>query len=152
MFPNHIIDILVGERKITLRGTSEQIKAAASIIENIVKEEVENREACQDALITRPTRFRSSYQQPLFLTADNQIEEETAKSSKKDVGTEELSKTNDDSVTEVYVSSVRDPDLFYVQKVGPSSVALDKLSQEMTAYFEQDFNKVNLVKVSPVLL
>ena len=85
----------------------------------------------------------------MFLTADNQIEEETAtKPSKKDVGTEELSKENDDSVTEVYVSSVRDPDLFYVQKVGPSSVALDKLSQEMTAYFEQDFNKVNLVKVS----
>ena len=54
---------------------------------------------------------------------------------------EELLPTGGDKVIEVYVSSILNPSQFYVQKVGPQSVALDKLVQEMTTYYEITANQ-----------
>ena len=64
---------------------------------------------------------------------------------------EELRPTGADNVIEVYVSSILHPSQFYVQKVGPESVALDKLVQDMTAYYDNPANrKLNeLTKVMP---
>ena len=63
---------------------------------------------------------------------------------------EELLPTGGDKVIEVYVSSILNPSQFYVQKVGPESVALDKLVQDMTAYYEvmanQKMNEISIVK------
>ena len=43
----------------------------------------------------------------------------------------------------VFVANMVDPERFFVQKVGPSSIALDKLVQEMTNYYEQvNFKKI----------
>ena len=39
---------------------------------------------------------------------------------------------------EIFVSSISDPSFFYVQKSGPASVALDKLVQDMTSFYEQN--------------
>ena len=37
--------------------------------------------------------------------------------------------------------------------MGPGSIALDKLVQDMSSYYDQDYNKVNIVeKVSKVVL
>lgn len=41
----------------------------------------------------------------------------------------------------VFVSSVTSPDCFHVQKVGPNSIRLDKLSEEMTHFYDQKVNR-----------
>ena len=130
-----------------MKGTREQIKVACSIIEDIVKEEVEYRDVLQKSADSRPSRLKPNHQQPLFLTSDSHIQDETVNFEKLNVQTEELRAVNENHVTEVYVSSITDPSFFYVQKVGPSSIALDKLVQEMTAHYEQDYNRVTLLKV-----
>ena len=45
------------------------------------------------------------------------------------------------------MSSVIDPSSFFVQKVGPSSVALDKLVQEMTAVYDQNCQSMKINKI-----
>lgn len=42
---------------------------------------------------------------------------------------------------EVYVSAVENPSQFWVQVIGPGAVALDKLVEEMTAYYNNEDNK-----------
>ena len=51
-----------------------------------------------------------------------------------------------DDIVEIYVCSISDPSSFYVQKVGPTSVALDKLGQDMTAFYEQNGSSMKLGK------
>ena len=52
-----------------------------------------------------------------------------------------------DAIVEVYVCSISDPSCFYVQKVGPTSVALDKLGQDMTSFYDQNSESMKLDKV-----
>ena len=72
--------------------------------------------------------------------------EESVESNKVKTETEELKAVNENYVNEVFVSHITDPSLFYVQKVGVSSITLDKLVQDMTAYYEQENNRVHLLK------
>ena len=52
--------------------------------------------------------------------------------------TEELPSTcSEEEMVEIYVSSISDPSYFFVQKVGPTSIALDKLGQEMSAFYDE---------------
>lgn len=53
---------------------------------------------------------------------------------------EELTPTVDDMV-HVYVSQVESPSRFWVQLYGPKSTALDKLSNDMTEYYEKNCRK-----------
>lgn len=53
---------------------------------------------------------------------------------------EELVPTVDDMV-HVYVSQVESPSRFWVQLFGPKSTALDKLSNDMTEYYEKNSRK-----------
>ena len=46
-----------------------------------------------------------------------------------------------DNVLEVFVSGVESPTEFYVQKIGPRSVDLDKLTAEMTQFYEEEANR-----------
>ena len=142
-----------------MKGTSEQIKIACGIIEDIVKEEVEFREQIKESAESRSSRSssrrsrqRNNDKQPLFLTSDSNIEEESDENFVKPKSqTEELNAVNENYVVEVYVSFITDPSFFYIQKVGPGSIALDKLVQDMSTYYDQDYNKVNIVeKVSKV--
>ena len=142
-----------------MKGTSEQIKIARVIIEDIVKEEVEFREQIKESAESRSSRSssrrsrqRNDDKQPLFLTSDSNIEEESDENFVKPKSqTEELNAVNENYVVEVYVSFITDPSFFYIQKVGPGSIALDKLVQDMSSYYDQDYNKVNIVeKVSKV--
>ena len=150
---------LVGDRKISLKGTSEQIKIACGIIEDIVKEEVDFREQIKESAESRsfrssrrPRQRQNNDKQPLFLTSDSNIEEESDENFVKPKSqTEELNAVNENYVVEVYVSFITDPSFFYIQKVGPGSIALDKLVQDMSSYYDQDYNKVNIVeKVSKI--
>lgn len=76
------------------------------------------------------------------MTADSQCEEADNALSKDNLKTEELIATSGDFLIEIYVSSVNSPSAFHVQKVGPKSVELDKLVQNMTSYYEQEDNQV----------
>lgn len=107
------------DRKVVLRGTKDQIQMAKNFILDIVKEE----------------KVFKGIEKTLFLTSEpceNGDEKALKMAEQNLLEGEEL----DQDVTEIYVSSVMDPDLFYVQKVGAKSVELDKLVQEMTAFYE----------------
>ena len=143
-----------------MKGTSEQIKIACVIIEDIVKEEVDFREQIKDSAESRssrssrrPRQRQNNDKQPLFLTSDSGTSESGENFVKPKSQTEELNAVNENYVVEVYVSFITDPSFFYIQKVGPGSIALDKLVQDMSSYYDQDYNKVNIVeKVSKVVL
>ena len=87
----------------------------------------------------------------LYLTAEEDPKSHTTNIVEPKYRQEKLQPTCEDKVVEVYVSSISSPSQFYVQKVGPESIALDKLVQEMTAYYEITANqKLNeLTEVSP---
>ena len=50
---------------------------------------------------------------------------------------------------EVFVSGVETPSEFYVQKIGSRSVELDKLTAEMTLFYEEETNR-KLMSLSAV--
>ena len=50
---------------------------------------------------------------------------------------------------EVFVSGVESPSEFYVQKIGSRSVELDKLTAEMTQFYEEETNR-KLMSLSAV--
>ena len=86
----------------------------------------------------------------LYLTSEPDAKSELQAAIKPNYKHEELRPTGTDQVIEIYVSSILNPSQFYVQKVGPESVALDKLVQDMTAYYEvtanQKMNEISIVK------
>ena len=45
-------------------------------------------------------------------------------------------------LTRVFLSST-DPSKFYVQKVGPQSIELDRLAEDMSDYYEVEANRIN---------
>merc|ERR1719158_2030686 len=102
--------------------------------------------------IHEPDDFQISQKPPLlYLTAEQDPKSDIHGTITPMYQQEELRPTGGDNVIEVYVSSILNPSQFYVQKVGPQSIALDKLVQEMTAYYEITANqKLNaLSEVSP---
>jgi len=54
-----------------------------------------------------------------------------------------------DNCLEVFVSSVTSPSLFWVQKLGPSSIQLDKLTQEMTYFYAEEEKKTSPILSDP---
>lgn len=59
---------------------------------------------------------------------------------------EELTPTVDDMV-HVYVSQVESPSRFWVQLFGPKSTALDKLSNDMTEFYEKNSRKEKVTSI-----
>lgn len=123
----------VGSRRVTLRGSKEQITLAKSMIDEIIHEEMSFKSF-------KKSGSSSVKVQPLFLTSDGGLsheEEEVQKLKKCSLKTEQLTSSSRDAIVEIYVSSVNDPGSFFVQKVGPKSVALDKLVEDMTGYYDK---------------
>jgi len=120
------------EKKIVLKGSSEQIAMAKQIIEDQVKEE----DMMRSSVGGRQKRIK--YKEPLFLNYD-QTEEEEQPSIQGDQ--EELKPTGSDNCMEVFVSAISTPGAFWVQKIGPKSVDLDKLTQNMTEYYSDTANQ-----------
>jgi len=117
------------ETKIILRGSSDSIEAAR----NMIMEKVAEDSAIKAGGEARPPRLK--YQQPLFLSHEPQEEEVISLGEQED-----LKPTAMDNCIEVFVSAVATPGRFWVQKIGPHSVDLDKLTQEMTDYYTQEEN------------
>jgi len=106
------------ETKIILRGSSDSIESAR----NMIMEKVAEDAAIKAGGEARPPRLK--YQQPLFLSHEPQEEEVVSLGEQED-----LKPTSMDNCIEVFVSAVATPGRFWVQKIGPHSVDLDKLTQ-----------------------
>jgi len=120
------------EKKIVLKGVSEHISMAKQLIEDKVKEE----DMMRNSVGGRQPRIK--YKQPLFVNYEQEDqEEETSLQGEQ----EELKPTGSDNCMEVFVSAISTPGSFWVQKIGPRSVDLDKLTQDMTEYYREDANQ-----------
>lgn len=118
--------------KIELRGSSDSIEAAKRMIEEKVAEDL----AVRESRVERQPRLK--YKQPLFLSYEQEEEQQEPSLLGEQ---EELQPTGMDDCIEVFVSAISTPGCFWVQKIGPHSVELDRLAQEMTGYYGQDINK-----------
>ncbi|XP_023341490.1 tudor and KH domain-containing protein homolog, partial [Eurytemora carolleeae] len=122
-----------GQIKITLQGPRDQIVKAQGIIQTGL-------ETNQNIFNQTDRPARLKYQQPLFLKYDP--EEDDNLISSGTISQEQLRSTGSDQLIQVYVSCISTPAMFWVQNVGPSSIDLDKLTQEMTSYYSKQENQV----------
>ena len=144
------------ERKITLKGTSQQLSAAKKMIE----EKVEDAEWMKEKMRSSRQPRVKTQQQPLFLSYQEEAREDA---NLGDVGKKlhsiiaEITNLNStliaagckqevlellggDDVLEVFVSGVESPGEFYLQKIGRGGTDLDKLTEEMTLYYNEPTN------------
>lgn len=121
-------------RRVIIKGTTEQIALAKSLVEEKVMEGIEMREKIQESVERRSPRKRVG---PQYLMSAEAIEVEQAKQH----NTECLVVTGKDGFLEVYVSAVEHPGRFWVQVIGPRAVELDHLVEEMTEFYGQEENR-----------
>ncbi|XP_044272640.1 tudor and KH domain-containing protein homolog [Tribolium madens] len=116
-------------RRVTIKGTKEQIVVAKSLIEEIVEESQKIQGQIEASLAKREPRLppRSS-ESP-----------KPAESPK----VERISPVpgQPDAQFEVYVSAMVDPSRFWLQIVGPKATELDVLVEEMTEYYRKQENR-----------
>jgi len=124
-----------GKKRLTIKGTSHQVEMAKSMIAEKVAEEESMRQKLLDTQANRPARIK--YKQPLFLKSEVENEEPPSLQGEQ----EELKPTGSDRFMEVFVSAVATPGNFWVQQIGPRSIDLDKLTQDMTVYYESQTNQ-----------
>ncbi|XP_012288010.1 tudor and KH domain-containing protein homolog isoform X2 [Orussus abietinus] len=120
---------LNAKTKITIKGTAEQIAAALSQIENKVHDAKMIREKLEASHALRSPRGKVSPRNTSVSVSDNTLR------------SNELLTQAYDSRMEVYVSAANNPSQFWVQVVGPGTVALDDLVTEMTLYYEDKKNR-----------
>eukprot|EP00096_Caligus_rogercresseyi_P011936 TRINITY_DN4850_c0_g1_i1.p1 TRINITY_DN4850_c0_g1~~TRINITY_DN4850_c0_g1_i1.p1 ORF type:complete len:442 (-),score=127.67 TRINITY_DN4850_c0_g1_i1:384-1709(-) len=124
-----------GLKDVELRGTAEQVALARRLIQESLEETKDLRKKIRNTSLTRPSRDKT----PLFLTSDQN--DNDSNQSQRNSFSEELQPLNTQDAIEVYVSSIENPQSFYVQKVGPMSVKLDKLVNEMTEFYNEQINR-----------
>ena len=125
------------ERRITIKGTSKQISEAKEMIEEKVREEESMRTSL---LSSRQPRVRHS-PQPLFLSYSGEAEDDGGQPLSFAQPQEVLEASAGDNGIDVMVSGVESPSQFWVQKVGPKSRDLDKLTQTMTDFYSELTNR-----------
>jgi len=101
----------------------------------LIEDKVNEEDMMRNSVGGRQARIK--YKEPLFLNYD-QNEQEEQPSLQGDQ--EELKPTGSDNCMEVFVSAISTPGAFWVQKIGPKSVDLDKLTQSMTEYYSEEAN------------
>ena len=137
------------ERRITIKGTSKQISEAKGMIEEKVREQENMRSSL---LSSRQPRVKQS-PQPLFLSYSGEEDSEQPLSLVQPQ--EILEVIAGDNAIDVMVSGVETPSEFWVQKVGPQSRDLDKMTQTMTDFYSELPNRklleLNLERVKVTL-
>jgi len=146
-----------GPRKVTLKGTESQINCAKDLIDNKILLARERqltdsvrRNLSSDSLRSQGSTSAgiSNQTRPPLLYLKSEVEEDVclplSSNDRQEVLWDPV-KTNVDSaeIIEVYVSSISDPSKFYVQKVGPQSIELDRLAEEMSSYYDLEANRLN---------
>ncbi|XP_045500241.1 tudor and KH domain-containing protein homolog isoform X1 [Colias croceus] len=115
-------------KRITFRGTKEQIEQAKKLIDNCVAQEKCRREVEQ---AKRPRL-------PISIPAASPAPTATDTGDAKRV---RYKRTDTSSSIEVYVSAVSSPSRFWVQFVGPQVAQLDELVAHMTDYYNNKDNR-----------
>jgi len=122
---------------IILKGTRHQIELGKKLIE----ETIEEHRYIYNKINKKSEQQALSYDQPLFLKYQDQGEDEV-EAGPGNVGQETLRCSGSDQLVQVYVSTVANPGRFWVQNVGPSSIELDKLTENMTQYYSRKENQL----------
>ena len=91
-------------------------------------------------LSSRQPRVRHS-PQPLFLSYSGEAEDDGGQPLSFAQPQEVLEASAGDNGIDVMVSGVESPSQFWVQKVGPKSRDLDKLTQSMTDFYSELTNR-----------
>lgn len=120
------------ERKIIIKGTSEQIGLAKVLVEQKVEEDRECRNRIESNVANRSPRKKAKYL--MIGGADPESAENVSRK-------ETLVATGSDGLLEVYVSAIESPDRLWVQMKGPCTAELDRLQDQMTDYYTKDENK-----------
>lgn len=129
---------LIGiNRRVLITGTKEQVERAKSLIGERMKQ-IEL-EAASGELKKDETDSKIPAQNPI-----NSNSSITATESPRDIlpPTSERLKNFDNQLMEVYVSAVISPNRFWVQLIGNNSSELDFLVDAMTAYYDDNDNRV----------
>ena len=104
----------------------------------MIEEKVKEEETMRTNLSSRQPRVRQS-PQPLFLnyTGEDDTEQPLSLAQPQEI----LEGVAGDNTIEVLVSGVETPSEFWVQKVGPKSRDLDKMTLEMTDFYSEQTNR-----------
>ncbi|XP_034256100.1 tudor and KH domain-containing protein homolog [Thrips palmi] len=118
------------ETRIVLKGTSEQINYAKSLIEEKVAEEEDMRRRFETSFSNRsPRREPKDNYNYLVAPPDEQDSQPTAFKRAT------FDSSRSDGFFDVFVSAAVDPHQFWVQSVSPRGVELDQLVDKMTEYY-----------------
>ncbi|CAG9812570.1 unnamed protein product [Phaedon cochleariae] len=113
-------------KRLTIKGTKEQISVARSLIEDIVEKSTAKQQTIDASLAKREPRLPPRSPEHV-----------------KGVGSPKAERLSpilgqNDAPFEVYVSAMVDPSRFWVQIVGPKATELDCLVEEMTEYYGRE--------------
>uniref|UniRef100_A0A1B6FKZ6 Tudor domain-containing protein n=1 Tax=Cuerna arida TaxID=1464854 RepID=A0A1B6FKZ6_9HEMI len=125
----------LNEVRVVIKGTSEMIAVARSLIQEKVDEDAEVRrkmELCQSS--------RSPRNKPKS-SVNSSLTNSPEKEKKRQVS-ESLIPTGSNKMMNIFVSAVESPFCFWVQVYGPRSVELDHLLDEMTEYYSVEENRI----------
>ncbi|CAH1376311.1 unnamed protein product [Tenebrio molitor] len=116
-------------RRVTIKGTREQIAVAKSLIDEVVEQSQKAQVQIDASLAKREPRLPPK-----------------SGDSPKSVGSPKVERISPvpgqpDAQFEVYVSAMVDPSRFWLQIVGPKATELDVLVEEMTEYYRKQENR-----------
>ena len=126
------------EISIILRGTKDQLDHGKKLVEEAIQEHL----YIFNKVKKNNNQQALSYKQPLFVKYEEQGDQDCDDTTSANIGQETLSSTGSDQLVQVYVSSLADPARFWVQNVGPASIELDKLTENMTQYYSRQENQL----------
>lgn len=121
-------------RRINIKGSSDQVRLAKSMIEDIVERFNASKATVDEALAKREPRRTPNSKSPTSPVANPTDYTVSPKTEKFAPQTNQF---------EVYVSAMIDPSLFWVQIVGPKAAKLDSLVEVMTEYYNSPSNRDN---------
>uniref|UniRef100_A0A1B6LIZ4 Tudor domain-containing protein n=1 Tax=Graphocephala atropunctata TaxID=36148 RepID=A0A1B6LIZ4_9HEMI len=121
--------------RVVIKGTTEMIKVALSLVQEKVEEDAEVRRKMELCQASRSPRNKLKTGVTASLT--NSPEKE-----KKGQVSESLIPTGSNKMMNVFVSAVDSPFCFWVQVYGPRSGELDHLLEEMTEYYSVEENRI----------
>ncbi|XP_076068880.1 tudor and KH domain-containing protein homolog [Oratosquilla oratoria] len=120
-----------GVRRMTIKGTKEQIESARLLIQEKVQELEEMRKQIHASAVSRVQRSKTKSGTP-----DYNSEPHWSISSQ-----EESLVSSSNQFLEAYVSAMDSATHFWIQVVGPRSIQLDKLVDSMTKYYSNEDNQ-----------
>ncbi|XP_052893540.1 tudor and KH domain-containing protein homolog [Anopheles moucheti] len=130
------------ERRVMITGTESQIKVAKELIAQKVKEDSESRKSLLDATLqSREPRIRTPPTSSAPTPTPSDGGKKMLVSSSKNIVGKPSSANFGIGQMEIFVSTIVSPSKFYVQLVGPQSLELDLLVQNMTVYYNQPENR-----------